>query len=140
MIWSKLFGKNNPDASEAVESFLSVIIKQDMEIDELAKLYSSKLDDIIRKEMAKNLAYVGGTFSIAYLNEKFFELSFELFFQDAEKDWVKKDSKSKPQPIDYLTEAALEELRKEKVITFDVDPPKPQEPPKKTRKMPSADA
>ena len=118
MIWSKLFGKNNPDASEAVESFLSVIIKQDMEIDELAKLYSSKLDDIIRKEMAKNLAYVGGTFSIAYLNEKFFELSFELFFQDAEKDWVKKDSKSKPQPIDYLTEAALEELRKEKVITF----------------------
>ena len=146
MIWSKIFGKNDSDDETVIESFLSVVIKRDMEIDELAKLYSAKLDEIIRKEISNNLSYVGGTFNISYLDEKAFELSFELFFQDAEKDWVKKESKSTPQPISYLTENAVKELRAEKVISFEVDPPKIQEPLKtkkvqpKVRKMPGKDS
>ena len=144
MIWSRLFGKDDSDTENVIDSFLSVVIKRDMEIDELAKLYSAKLDEIIRKEISNNLSYVGGTFNISYLDEKAFELSFELFFQDAEKDWVKKESKSTPQPINYLTENAVKELRTEKVISFEVDPPKIQEPPKtekaqpKVRKMPGS--
>lgn len=145
MIWSRLFGKDDSDNASAIDNFLSVVIKRDMEIDELAKLYSPKLDDIIRKEMSNGLDYVGGNFNLAYLDEKTFELSFELFFQDAEKNWVKKESKSKPQPIIYLTETALKELRMEKLISFEIDPPKIQEPPKpekikpKIRKMPTND-
>ena len=146
MIWSRLFGKNDPDTENVMDSFLSVVIKRDMEIDELAKLYSAKLDEIIRKEISNNLFYVGGTFNISYLDEKAFELSFELFFQDAEKAWGKKESKSTPQPISYLTENAVKELRAEKVISFEVDPPKIQEPLKtkkvqpKVRKMPGKDS
>ena len=146
MIWSRLFGNDNSDAENVIESFLSVVIKRDMEIDELAKLYSAKLDEIIRKEIANNLSYVGGMFNISYRDEKSFEMSFELFFQDAEKDWVKKESKSTPQPINYLTETAVKELCTEKVISFEVDPPKIEEPPQpekvkpKVRKMPSKDS
>lgn len=146
MIWSRLFGNDNSDAENVIESFLSVVIKRDMEIDELAKLYSAKLDEIIRKEIGNNLSYVGGTFNLSYLDEKSFELSFELFFQDAEKDWVKKESKSTPQPISYLTDNAVKELRTEKVISFEVDQPKIQEPSKtekvqpKVRKMPGKDS
>ena len=146
MIWSRLFGNDNSDAENVIESFLSVVIKRDMEIDELAKLYSAKLDEIIRKEIGNNLSYVGGTFNLSYLDEKSFELSFELFFQDAEKDWVKKESTSTPQPISYLTDNAVKELRTEKVISFEVDPPKIQEPSKtekvqpKVRKMPGKDS
>ena len=139
MFFSRLFGKNS-DANDAVDAFLSVIIKQDMEIDELAKLYSPKLDEIIRKEMANKLSYVGGTFKIDYLNEKSFELSFELFFQDGEKNWVKKESKSKPQPIEYLSKTAVDELNKEKNISFEIDPPKPEEPKQKVRKMPTTES
>ncbi len=144
MIWSRLFGKDNESINNAVESFLSVIINPDMGIEELAKLYSSKLDEIILKEMSTNLSYVGGTFNIAYLSEKSFELSFELFFQDADKEWVKKESKSKPQPMNYLTEEASKELLNEKTISFEVEPPKvkktiEKESVKKVRKMPSND-
>ena len=130
MIWARLFGNDNSAAENVIESFLSVIIKRDMEIDELAKLYSAKLDDLIRKEIANNLSYVGGTFNISYLDEKSFYLSFELFFQDAEKAWVKKESKSTPQPVSYLTETAVKELRDENVISFEIDPPEVQGLPK----------
>ena len=121
-----LFGAFGATTSNVIDTFLSVIISPNMELDELAEIYSKKLDSIIRDEQAKNLSYVGGTFKISYADEKFFNLSFELYFQDRDGDYVKKGAKSKPQSTEYLNEKALEELRGKKEIIYEID--EPEEP------------
>ena len=118
-----LFGALGATTSNVVDTFLSVIISPNMELDELAKIYSEKLDGIIRGEQAKGLKYVGGTFKISYAEENFFNLSFDLYFQDKNDDWVKKDAKSKPQKAEYLNDKAFAELRAQKEIVYEIDEP-----------------
>ena len=114
-----------------------------MELDELAEVYSKKLDSTIRDEQSKKLKYVGCSFKISYANEKYFNLSFELYFQNENDEWVKKDAKSNPQKTEYLSEKALAELRAKKEIVYEIDEPEktkfdlqspPQEP--EVRKIP----
>ncbi len=138
-----LFGAFGASASNVVDTFLSVVIKPNMELDELAEVYSKKLDSTIRDEQSKKLKYVGGSFKISYANEKYFNLSFELYFQNENDEWVKKDAKSNPQKTEYLSEKALAELRAKKEIVYEIDEPEktkfdlqspPQEP--EVRKIP----
>lgn len=121
MQFKKLFGVFNITTANVVDTFLSVIISKDMELDELADVYSKKLDGIIRDQQTKGLSYVGGTFKISYYSENFFYLSFELYFQDKKGEWVKKSAKSKPQNTKYLNEKALFELRGKKKIVYEID-------------------
>lgn len=145
--FSKIFGAYGALAGEAVEGFLNLVLQPNMTLDDLAKVYSGKLDDIILKEATNKLKYVGGTFNINYLNSNSFDMSYELFFQDVNKEWVKKDAKSQPQKLAYLTKEAQAELAKEKKISFEIDPPKEKsvkqaettEQPPKLRKMPTTD-
>lgn len=120
-----LFGAFGATASNVLDTFLNVVINQNMELDELAKIYSEKLDSNIRDEQAKGLKYVGGTFKISYANEKYFNLSYELYFQDENDEWVKKNAKSNPQKTEYLSENALTELRTKKEIIYEIDEPEP---------------
>jgi len=128
--FAKLFGVYGAMATEAVEGFLNLVLKPNMKIDELAKLYSDKIDNIILAEQSNKLKYVGGTLNINYLNAGAFDMSYELFFQDENKEWVKKEAKSKPQKIEYLAKEAQAELAKEKKISFEIDPPKDKKPTK----------
>lgn len=121
MQFKKLFGVFNITTANVVDTFLSVIISKDMELDELADVYSKKLDGIIRGQQTKGLSYGGGTFKISYYSEKYFYLSFELYFQDKKGEWVKKSAKSKPQNTEYLNEKALSELRGKKKIVYEID-------------------
>lgn len=125
MPFKSLFGSFGATTTDVIDTFLSVIIQPDMDLDELAKIYSEKLDGIIRDEQKKGLDYVGGNFKISYVNEKFFDLSFELYFQDEKDEWFKKHSKSKPQKIEYLNEKAVAELRAQKEIVYEIDEPEP---------------
>lgn len=127
MPFKSLFGAFGATTSNVVDTFLSVVINTNMELDELAKIYSAKLDGIIRDEQAKALKYVGGNFKISYADEKFFNLSFELYFQDENDEWVKKAAKSKPQKVEYLTGKAFAELRAQKEIVYEIDEPEPPE-------------
>ena len=120
-----LFGAFGATASNVLDTFLNVVINPNMELDELAKIYSEKLDGNIRDEQAKGLKYVGGTFKISYANEKYFNLSYELYFQDKNDEWIKKNAKSNPQKTEYLNEKALSELRSKKEITYEIDEPEP---------------
>ena len=118
-----LFGAFGASTADVIDTFLNVIIKPNMELDELAKIYSEKLDSNIRDEQNKGLRYVGGTFKISYANERYFNLSYELYFQDKNDEWIKKDAKSKPQKTDYLTDKSLAELRTKKEIAYEIDEP-----------------
>ena len=121
MQFKKLFGVFNITTANVVDTFLSVIISKDMELDELVAVYSKKLDGIIIDQKRKGLSYVGGTFKISYYSENFFYLSFDLYFQDENDELVKKSSKSKPQSTEYLNDKALSELRGNKEIIYEID-------------------
>ena len=121
MQFKKLFGVFNITTANVVDTFLSVIISKDMELDELVAVYSKKLDGIIIDQKRKGLSYVGGTFKISYYSENFFYLSFDIYFQDENDELVKKSSKSKPQSTEYLTDKALSELRGKKEIIYEID-------------------
>lgn len=120
---SNLFGAYGAIAEQVVEGFLGLVLKSNMSISDLSEVYSEKIDDIIREELRKGLKYVGGVFAICYVNQAAFEMSYELYFQNAKKEWIKKEAKSSEQKMEYLTQEAKEELEKEKKISFEIDPP-----------------
>lgn len=94
-----------------------------MDLDELAKFYSNLTDKLIlKKEAEENLKYVGGTFSIVYVTQETFSLKLELYFQDAEQEWVAMKSTS-AKPVKYLKERALKELFEKKKVSYDVEKP-----------------
>lgn len=108
-----------------VVSVFDVILKPNMELTEIAKIYGTRLDEMILSEEKKGLTYVGGSFNIIYVNVAAFETSYELYFQDKKKDWVKKEAKSKPQKMSFLKPDAQTELLKAKKVSFEIDPPSP---------------
>lgn len=113
-------------AVNTITSIFDVILKPNMELEEIAKIYGTRLDEMIIAEEKNDLTYVGGSFNIRYINEAAFETSYELYFQDKEKEWVKKEAKSKPQKTSFLKVNALAELRQAKKVSFEIDPPSPQ--------------
>ena len=120
---SNIFGAYGAIEEQVVEGFLGLVLKSNMGISDLSDVYSDKIDDIIRAELRKGLKYVGGVFAICYVNQATFEMSYELYFQNDRKEWIKKEAKSSGQKMEYLTKEAKEELEKEKKISFEIDPP-----------------
>ncbi|MBR3722498.1 MAG: hypothetical protein IKN12_06990 [Selenomonadaceae bacterium] len=124
-----LFSSANPTAAAAetvingIASIFDVILKPNMTIEELAGVYSDKLDEIILKEKANNLQYVGGSLNVNCVNAAQFEVAYELYFQDKNKEWIKKEAKSKPQNLSYLKPESAAELRQKKKVTFEIEPP-----------------
>lgn len=94
-----------------------------MELEQLAELYSESLDDLIIRERKLNHNYVGGEFIIKYLNDKLFLTSYEMYFQDENKEWLKKSGESKPQELINLTEKAIKILKTDKKVIFEINPP-----------------
>lgn len=96
-----------------------------MSLEELAEVNGVKLDRLIRKVKAEQgLIYRGGKFRIAYMEEsQGFTVSFDLYFQDSEGNWVKKNSMSRTQSFNYLTPEAVQEIKSKRVVTLDVSEP-----------------
>lgn len=110
-------------AVSGITSVFDVILKPNMDLVELAKIYNTRLDEIILTEEKNGSSYAGGSFHIIYINEAAFETSYELYFQDKSKEWLKKEAKSKPQKISFLKETARNELRQAKKVSFEIDAP-----------------
>ena len=96
-----------------------------MELAELADVYSEDVDKLIlRMEAQQGYKYVGGEFKIHYKDENTFTQSIVLYFKDKDNQWKEATAKSKPQDMrKYLKPSAIERLRTEGTISFEVDPP-----------------
>ncbi len=110
-------------AASGITAMFDVVLSPNMSLEQLAGTYSKKIDELILAEMNKKLDYVGGSFNVEYANESAFQVSYELYFQDENKEWVKKEAKSKPQKMSYLKQEAVAELHKKKKVSFEIDPP-----------------
>lgn len=93
-------------------------------LEEITTAYSDEMDQMILKiEQEHALFFRGGIFDFHYVNEKFFKITIDLFFQDQEQKW-KKQSAKQSLSIKQLIPEAAEELRTKGKVSFDIDPPK----------------
>lgn len=123
-----------PDPTAAVLSMLKngaenifqsvySILKLDMSLDEVANMYSQKMDEIVISEIVKGYMYADGRLSLKYLDDSKFEVLYELWFIKGE-DWFKRDNHSAPIETKYLAKDALAELRRELFVSWTIEPPK----------------
>jgi len=116
-------------SAQVVNNFFDAfddLFKSNMELTEIANIYGKRLDEVILSEEKNGLTYAGGMLHINYLNEVSFETAYELYFQDQNNEWVKKEAKSKPQKMNFLNETSKAELQKNNKVSFEIDPPKKQ--------------
>jgi hypothetical protein len=95
-------------------------------LDELANKYSNKCDELIISELnAKNgeLDYVSGIFEISLQeNHESVKVHAKLYFQKKDGKWMEKTSED-VWNIKKLTPEAIEELKKNAVIKYEVNQP-----------------
>jgi len=118
------------DIAGKAKTFLNIIFKPNMTIDELAESCSKELDKKIIEEKKKELKYVGGILKFLYKNEKFFTMGYELYFKNKQDKWVKVSADTE-QEIDFLNEKSIEELKTKNKIEYDIEEPKEEKTNKK---------
>ena len=114
------------DAAVTSSNFddLKNLLFPDMSLDEVAEKYSPRVDEVIAKNEADDLKFSAGKFKIACVDDKSFALSYELYFQDADKNWIKvANTTSAMDPRLWLSKEAWEELLDVKEKFYDVAAP-----------------
>ena len=120
---AKLLGITGKNIADDISGFFEELIRPEMELEELAGIYSEPLDLIIEEETRRGNNYVGGEFKISCLSNDSFDLSFELYFQNQDKQWIKREGRSKPQSMAYFTQKASAEVKEKESISVEIDPP-----------------
>ena len=104
---------------------LKEIFRPNMSLDEVAENYSPIIDDIIKKYEKEGVKFSAGKFKISCVDEKNFNLGFELYFQDDKKNWSKVAKTSNPMDAkEWLSAEGWQELQSVKEKVFDVEAPK----------------
>jgi len=119
--------KRSIDTVKSIDEILkaisdSILLKKNS-LDEMAELYSKGTDLFISQtEINESLSFVGGSFILQVVGECDFEAIAELFFQNSNKEWVKKELKSPVHPSS-LTSEASKRLINDKLIKYKVASP-----------------
>lgn len=104
---------------------LKEIFRPNMSLDEVAENYSPIIDDIIIKYEKEGVKFSAGKFKISCVDEKNFNLGFELYFQDDKKNWSKVAKTSNHiDAKDWLSAEGWQELKSVKEKVYDVEAPK----------------
>lgn len=108
---------------EFIKKIFEILFKHNMELEELIKKCSKKIDEKILIEKEKGLKYLGGTVKIKYdENNLSVNVSFELYFQDKNKNFFQTDGLIKYK-AEYLSEKAIKKLKNKEYIEFEIDEP-----------------
>lgn len=94
-----------------------------MELTEMAEIYSNAMDKMIDEEQLKGNRFAGGKFIITYIDDTGFQLSYDLYFKNREGKWLRKSSASGKQDMKYFSPEAVDRLRAEKKVEFPVYAP-----------------
>lgn len=92
--------------------------------EDLQRVYGEEINEVILdEESTSGRKYVGGEFILDYVDEKKFGCSFSLYFQDAQKKFLKRSAKTGELSMSPLVPELRDELKAEKVIKFDIPEP-----------------
>ena len=108
---------------ESVKNFFEDFLKPNMSLEKIAEVASPRLDKLIEENEAKGNKFSAGKFSVKYLDEKNFQLEFEMYFKDSEGKWYKSANESEPREAKLLDPKAWQTLQALKVITFPIEAP-----------------
>ena len=98
------------------------------DIEEFQEIFSEKVNKIILDKEAKTgEEYISGIFNLTYIDEKYYQCSFELYFEDKDGKINSSSAESDKQDISKLTETAIAELKAEKIIKFEIPNPTEEE-------------
>lgn len=94
-------------------------------IEDLPAHYIDKINRIILDEEKKQGSeYVGGSFKVNYVDDRNYYCSLELYFEKAgQEDPNLTSAQSKNFDLTKLTRSAQDELRRQRTIEFEIDPP-----------------
>jgi hypothetical protein len=120
----KILNRNKEQGQELVSIIDSLLNKTTTKItlDEVIKMYSDKIDQfILDTEKKSNIFFIGGKFKI-YLQEEEILINVECFFQDIEKQWIKKCCENKVN-LNRMDDLSIQKLKKESNFEFDIAKP-----------------
>lgn len=102
----------------------SPIEEPTLKIENFPEMFSEKIVTIILQE-EKNTGnvYIGGDFNINYVDKWSYSCSYELYFKDQEEQPYKIAAESKPMSNAKLFPESINDLAKEKNITFEIPEP-----------------
>lgn len=92
-------------------------------LEELQGRYDDALQKIILdEEREKNCRYISGEFKISAVDEKNYQCSYALYFEDADESYHVLEAQTKPLDLECLTEDFRGELQKG-VMSFEIAEP-----------------
>lgn len=113
--------KNNNNLYEIFINLIDKITKK-ISIEEIFNIYEKNIDQIIIKATkSEKLKYISGSFEMLK-NDTDIIIKVDLYFQNAEKKWIKKQSSNKIE-LFKITDESLEKLENNKVITMEIIEP-----------------
>ena len=90
-------------------------------LEELQGRYDDALKKIILdEERERNCRYISGEFKISALDEKNYQCSYALYFEDADENYHVLEAQTKPLDLNCLTEDFRAELLKG-VMSFEIE-------------------
>ena len=90
-------------------------------LEELQGRYDDALKKIILdEERERNCRYISGEFKISALDEKNYQCSYALYFEDADESYHVLEAQTKPLDLNCLTEDFRAELLKG-VMSFEIE-------------------
>ena len=115
---------NEASLIEAKIEELDKFLFPNISLDDIAEKYSPHVDEVITKNEADGVKFSAGKFKIAAVDDKSFALSYELYFQDADKNWIKvANTTSALDPRLWLSKEAWAELQGVSEKLYDVTAP-----------------
>ena len=91
---------------------------------ELQGRYEDALNKIIvNEEREKNCHYISGEFKISAVGEDNYQCAYALYFEDAGESYHVLEAQTKSLDINCLTEDFRAAIRRERVLTFEIDAP-----------------
>ena len=111
------------DLVEAAKNFFIDLFRPNMTLEKISDVVSPRLDDTIKKYEERGLKYSAGKFHVKYVDDKHFQLEFEMYFQDDEGKWHKCGNESEKRDADLLEVGAWKTIKALKVITFPIEKP-----------------
>ena len=105
-----------------IEEIKTGIPKKELTLNDLAEIYSKPLDLVMQKAQNEGYRCVGGEFIIHYIDDRNFNISYDLYMQNTENKWVKRSSSSKNQSNQCLTEDSCKKLKEKRKVVYEIYP------------------
>lgn len=110
-------------AVETVKDFFKDLLRPNMQLEDIKQITFPRFQELIKKYTKKGYDYGGGKFYVKYVDEKHFQLEFEMYFRDEEEQWHKIANESELRDITLLEDGLINTMKTLKVAEFPIDEP-----------------